>query len=241
MDPPGQTLDDYFRHDGPENYDVQVLLASYTDRQLNGRSVSVILNAGDGLPQTTKPDREEGGAAEDALEAAAEEPDWPAIHARTRALLGLLADAGMEMAIVDCPPGLALVSGTVRDLVDAHVYVTTPNRSDCAGLLKAADLRGLDEPNAILVINKAEPPLLPRLSLADALKRDPVTGPMGKGLLSQLAFLGASKKHTAFLPLAEELRSGFTVGSSGQVPTIRANSPELAFLRQVSAFLDDVE
>jgi hypothetical protein len=151
----------------------------------------------------------------------------------------LLQNAGFDLAVVDCHPGLALMSQTVRDLVDANIYVTTPNRSDCFGLLKAAFLRKLDKPNAILVINKAEPPVLARASLTDTMKRDQVIGPAGKkGPLSQLKYLGVNKKHMALLPESEDFRSCFALGSSGFVPTIRARSAELDFLRKIDALLD---
>lgn len=236
MDPPAQYVESYFEDGNPHDYDVERLLGTYTDRQLGSRRVSVVLNVGRGMP-TAAAAREEKRLEDDMMGRAANEPHYRSVHTWTGILLPLLADQGLDFAVLDCHPGLGLVSDAVRDLVDLNIYVTTPNRSDCFGLLRAANLRGLDRPNSLLVVNKAEAPVLDRPSLVDTMGDDSVIGPAGSGLLSQLKYLAVHDRHALFVTESDELRRSFSVGSSGHVPAIDPGASAHAFLRGIDSLL----
>lgn len=233
---PSKYVEDYFLHGRPHEYDVESLLGLYTDTQVRPKGIPVVLNTGRGLPRGEKA-KQEIRLEDDMLGMAANEPHYQEIRTKTEVLLGLLEKRGFTMIVVDCHPGLSLVSETVRGLVDLNVYVTTPNRSDCFGLLREVNLRKLDSPQALLVVNRAEPPLMDLASLRQFLKNDKVLGPAGSGVQSILRYMATSEPHNAFLQEREELRRCFYLGTGGLLPPVDAQRRELDFCSKAMALL----
>ena len=233
---PAKYVEDYFLHGAPHDYDVRALLGKYVDRQVAPDGIAVALNTGRGLP-TGKKAQAELEMEENMLGLAANEPHYQEIRTKAQVLFGLLAKEGLALAIVDCHPGLGLVSDAVGRLVDANLYVTTPNRSDCFGLLREVNLRKLDSPHALLVVNRAEAPLVDPVAFAQALKQDRVLGPAGAAVLAHLKCMIAEVAHLSFAAESDERRKCFYLGTGGLLPHVNREAPELDFCAKAMALL----
>jgi len=136
---PRKYVEDYFQNANPHEFEIQQLLTSYTDRGMEHHKFTVILNVGDGLPNQKKAKSLENLKA-DQLALVANEPHYKEIENRTVILLEKLEKHEIDLVVVDCHPGLDMVSDTMVGLADLNVYVATPNRADCFGLLKTLNL-----------------------------------------------------------------------------------------------------
>jgi hypothetical protein len=108
----------------------------------------------------------------------------------------------------------------VRPLADLNIYVTTPNRTDCFGLLKDVNLRRWDDRRALLVVNRAEPPVTDLATLRRLLRKDDVLGPSGTFLVSGVKYMASDQRHVAFVAESERLRRCFYIGTKGLLPPI---------------------
>ena len=234
---PSKYVEDYFLHGSPHEYRVESLVSRYTDSQVRLPGIGLILNVGKGMPRGPKA-KEEKRQEDDILGMAANERHYQEIGAKTEVLLGLLDKLKFELTIVDCHPGLGLVSESVRTSADLNVFITTPNRSDCFGLLREVNLRGLDRRRALLVVNRAEPPLTDLTWLRQSLKNDAVLGPAGSGVLAMLKYLAAAEPNNAFVMEKEELRRCFDLGTRGHLLPMDPRQREFDFCRKAMALLD---
>lgn len=231
---PLKYIEDFFLHGNPHEYDVKNLLGLYTDAQVRSTGVEVVLNIGKGLLRGRKA-KALIQQEIDMMGLVANEPYYQEIHTKTEVLFGLLEKLGFTMAIVDCHPGLGLVSGTVRPLVDLNVYVTTQNRGDCFGLLKEVNLRKLDSSRSLLVLNRAEPPAVDLSSLRRLFKTDKVLGPDARAVMSSLKHMAVSEKHTVLVNESEDLRIALYLGRSGLLPQIDTANHAFDFCRKARA------
>jgi cellulose biosynthesis protein BcsQ len=216
---PSAYVEEYFLHGRVHEYDVKRLLGRYADPQLQRHEIGLMLHSGRGLPRGPKA-KQEVRAEDEMLGMVANEPHYQVIHEKTKVLFDLLERDGFTIAIVDCHPGLGLVARAVRPLADLNIYVTTPNRTDCFGLLKDVNLRRWDDRRALLVVNRAEPPVTDLATLRRLLRKDDVLGPSGTFLVSGVKYMASDQRHVAFVAESERLRRCFYIGTKGLLPPI---------------------
>ncbi len=236
---PRHYLDYYFVEPDPYDFEIEQLLGSYTDRELGQLEMKVMCNLGDGLPGEGK---KNGTRAKDELRSEmvglmANEPRYREIQGKTEILHRKLEKSGFDLLVIDCHPGLGFVSETVRLLPAAmlNVYVTTPNRSDCFGLLKSVNVKQIDGPNAFLVVNMAVPQLIDPASFRRLVESDGLVGTQAQALFPYLKYLGQNEAHFAALPESVLLRDFFYLGQRGKLPPISSEGAEFAFIPKVLA------
>jgi cellulose biosynthesis protein BcsQ len=234
MKAPSRFLEDFFLDGEPHRFPLKSLLGSYSDRDIGERGFSIVLSKGVSRPKSAK-DRLEIRQAMMGL--VANEPHYREIEMKTEILLDLLQKDAYDLAIFDCHPGLVLVSNTLIPLADLNVYVTTPNRSDCFGLLKEINLRKLDQSRAFLIVNRAVEPGNDLKSFRSAMERDAVIGMEAGTVLAQLKHLGRDEGRVFFVPESEKLRSVFYIGRAGLLPAIRPDQDEFGFCQRVLSAL----
>lgn len=229
---PRRCLDHYFLDPDPCAFDVEQLFGHYTDPDLHEKKLLVMCNLGDGLPG------EKNGCAEmrsDMTAMVANERRYREIQSKTRILHNKLEEGGVDLLIIDCHPGLGFVSETVRPLTTLNVYVSTPNRSDCFGLLKSLNVKQLDGPDAFLIVNMAEAPLIDLPSFRRLVESDALVGTEAKALFPYLTHLGHNDRHFAVVPESDLFRLLLYLGRTAKLPPIREDQAEFAFLPKVLA------
>jgi hypothetical protein len=229
-------LEGYFLDANPREFKLENLLGRYSDEDMGAQSFSVIFNLGEELPETA------GAETLAALKSnmmglIRNEPHYREIQTMTEILFEKLNANGIALTIVDCHPGLGLVSETVRSMADTNVYVTTPNRSDCFSLLKAVNLKGLDGPGAILILNMAEPSVTDLPSFRYILENDGLVGTEAKFLFPYLKTVGRQEAHFAVIPASESLRRILYIGGSGYLPKVLPKEAEFSFCKKVLALI----
>lgn len=238
---PGRYLEDFFLAADPHGFDIGELLARYTDREVKkpGFSVASSLWRGQEVGATaTRRVRQETHMAD----LIGDEPNFGEIDLRTRVLLEKLGDHEVDLVLFDCHPGLGHVSQAVRKLADLNVLVTTPNRSDCFGLLKRARLLGLDDPSSMLLMNHAEPWLKDVRSLRRHVEKDALVGVPAKTLFPALQHLGRDERRYAAIPHSSKLKTMYYLGKQQHLPLFKTLSNEIEFCTKVfSLVLDGAE
>jgi cellulose biosynthesis protein BcsQ len=226
---PAAYLEKLFLAADPRTVDIEPLLGSYTDKELDRRTLPVLLN----LSERSARDETVKDQA-DMVSQIANERRYREVQEGTQILLEKLAARGMDLAVLDCHPGLDFLSETLRPLASLNVYLTTPNRSDCFGLLKAANLKQeIDSPGSFLIVNRAEAPLVDAASFRVLLESDPLVGLEAATILSFRKVFGKDDAHFAVIPESDLFRKQFNLGSPGLLPAIRTDEPEFRFCAKV--------
>lgn len=233
---PDRYLEHYFLNADPHQFDLHQLLGKYTDEDLRPKAFSIILNLGEELPQK-KDTKVLATLKNDMMGLIRNEPHYRVIQTKTKILFEKLRAHGVGLTIVDCHPGLGLVSETVRHMADINLYVTTPNRSDCFSFLKAVNLKKLDGSGAFMILNMAEPVMTDLASFQHILENDALVGPEAKGIFPYLKHIGQKKEHFAVVPASESLRPIFYIGGPGYLPQILPKKAEFGFCEKVLAFI----
>jgi cellulose biosynthesis protein BcsQ len=236
MRAPSRYLEDFLLDDDPYNFPVSSLLGSYSDKDLGADGFSVVLNRAEGAltPRAAKRRLEVRQAM---MGLVATEENYGEIETRTQILLDLLKRDNFDIVICDCHPGMVFVSRTIIPLAALNLYVATPNRSDCFGLLKEINLRNLDKPNAFLLINRSALPGNDLKSFRSAMERDEVVGGEAAGFLPQLKHAGHDESRTFLVPETDELRSLFHIGGAALLPSLRAGRGEFGFCQKILSAL----
>ncbi|MEW6666108.1 MAG: hypothetical protein AB1512_12930, partial [Thermodesulfobacteriota bacterium] len=210
---PESRIEEYYTDMDPEKFYVQRLMGIYKDPDMQGEKLSCILNWGENW--------EEGKAEEvNALRRSTmglivNDPHYREIQTKTALLIKRLSGLGFDFTVVDCHPGLLLVSETLGEMADLSVYVTTPNRSDCLSLFKAVGQRSLDRPGVFLVMNMADSKVTDTLSLKALLTRDPIVGFEADYVYPHLQYFGVDESRYASIPASPLLQRAFYLGSKG--------------------------
>jgi cellulose biosynthesis protein BcsQ len=226
---PAAYIEKLFLAANPRTVDVEPMLGTYTDKDLDRRTLPVLLN----LSERSARDETLKEQAE-MVSQIANERRYREVREGTEILLEKLAARGLDLAVVDCHPGLDFLSETLRPLASLNVYLTTPNRSDCFGLLKAANLKQeIDSPSSFLIVNRAESPLADAASFRALLERDPLVGMEAAAIFSFRRVFGTDDEHFAVIPESDLFRKQFNVGSPGLLPAIRTAEPEFCFCAKV--------
>ena len=251
----------FLSHDS-YSFDPGTLLGRYTDDDLDSKGFSLILHLDQGLPASEKesdPTQSRNDKTEDLDTAASKKRDefiqlrndmmglianeshYRQIQTGTQILFDYLAKQGFEIVIVDCHPGLGFVSETAREASDYDIYVTTPNRSDCFGLIKLVNLRKeLDQPTAFLLLNLADPALLDGLRMfKTSLEEDALVGVEAQSLLGFLKHVGADENLFAAIPRSELFRKPFNIGMVPFLPRIDSRSEEFDFCAKITSFINN--
>ncbi len=232
-------LDYYFLEPDPYDFEVEQLMGSYTDRELRKRELKVMCNLGDGLPGKGRKNgvREKSELRSEMVSLMANEPRYREIQSKTEILHRKLEESGFDLLVIDCHPGLGFVSETVRSLPAAmlNVYATTPNRSDCFGLLKSVNVKRLDGPAAFLIVNMATPQLIDPGSFRRLVEGDGLVGIEAQAVFPYLEYLGQNEAHFAALPESELLRDFLYLGQRGKLPPISSDRAEFGFIPKVLA------
>jgi len=230
---PKQYLEHYLTSAEPSRFPTRELFGSYSDDDLKKRAFSVVLNHG----KPRKATRENEGLHEALLAMMSDEPQYGQIAQHTKALFNLLKEEGFDLVIVDCHPGLGLVSETMIPLVDLNVYVTTQNRSDCFGLLKTINRKGFDQSSSFLVLNKAEPVVTDLTAFRFALESDGLVSIPAKALLAQFKHIARDEKRFALIPESQQIRLLFYLGGPGMLPRVEDSGPFSVFCKKALALL----
>jgi cellulose biosynthesis protein BcsQ len=231
-------LEHFFLSADPTIFDVRDLLASYSDTDLGEREVCLILNLTKGLP-VRKDQKSVMKLERDFLGLIATDEPYGEVSAKADLLFRKLEKEGTDLAIVDCHPGLGFLSKCMRKLADLNVFITTPNRADCFGLLKAMNLdKKLDRPSSMLLFNRADRAVTDVTAFRALLEGDGVLGNDFVAIFAQLGHVG--RKAELFAPIRESkpLRLLGKVGETGYVPPIRANAAEFRFCRTILSRID---
>ena len=235
---PSSYLESFLLAADARTFDATTLLGSYTDADLGGRELPVVLNLGERPVPNDEAAQREARLQADAMGLMANEPRYREIREGTGLLLQKLEEQGVDLAILDCHPGLDFISETLRGLATLNVYLTTPNRGDCFGLLKSVNLRRLDGPQSFLIVNRTVPPLVSAASFRSLLESDPLKGIEAGTIFSFLRFLGNDEKHFAVIPESEVfLRRPFDLGSTGLLPSMPPGETTFRFCGKVLALL----
>jgi MinD-like ATPase involved in chromosome partitioning or flagellar assembly len=205
---PNEYVESYFLGADPHGYDLERLLATYKDGDTRPRGFSLILNQGQGLPDK-KQEKGFRDRENHMMGLVADEPRYREVENKLCLLLERLKQLETELVVIDCHPGLGLVSDTAWGLANLSVYVTTPNRSDCFGLLKTVNLRRLDNARSMLIVNRAPAAVVDTASFRNLMENDPVVGTDSKALFPQLKHLAKKETHFAVIPESEGLRTAF--------------------------------
>ena len=237
---PRHYLDYYFLEPDPYDFEIDQLLGSYTDRELGKRNLRVMCNLGDGLPGESKKNgaREKVELRSEMVGLMANELRYREIQGKTEILHRKLEESGFDLLVIDCHPGLGFVSETVRPLTTLDVYVTTPHRSDCFGLLKSVNVnKELDDPMSFLIVNMALPQLIDARSFQRLVESDGLVGTEAQALFPHLEYLGQKEEHFAALPESDLLRTFLYLGGTGKLPPISSELAEFAFIPKVLALV----
>ncbi len=234
---PRHYLDYYFLEPDPYDFEIEQLLGSYTDRELGKRELEVMCNLGDGLPGKGPKNgaREKAELRSEMVGLMANEPRYREIQGKTEILHRKLEQSAFDLLIIDCHPGLGFVSETVRPLTTLDVYVTTPHRSDCFGLLKSVNVKQLDDPMSFLIVNRALPQLIDSGSFRRLVESDGLVGTEAQALFPHLKYLGRKEEHFAALPESDLLRDFLYLGQKGKLPPISSEASEFGFIPKVLA------
>ncbi len=230
---PRRYLDHYFLDTDPEAFKLESLLGHYTDRDLGNQKFLVMCNLGDGLPsvQTGEGDAKQ---RKEMVNLMASEPRYREIQAKTQILHNRLAEhREADLLIIDCHPGLGFLSESVRPLADLNVYLTTPLRSDCLGLIKCVNLKALDGPRTFLIVNRAEASLIDAHAFRELVERDALVGLETKTIFPHFKYFGRSDHHFATLPESPLFRRLLRLGESGHLPPIDLKKREFAFIPKI--------
>jgi cellulose biosynthesis protein BcsQ len=234
---PNEYVESYFVAADPHGFDLARLLGTYTDADMRSRSFSLLLNVGRGLPKKT----DESAICRlqnHMMGLVADEERYREIENKLKLLLERLGrQHGAEVIIIDCHPGLGLVSDTARGLADLSVYVTTPNRSDCFGLLKTVNLKRLDNARSMLIVNRAPATVVDAASFQSLMESDAVVGTDSEALFPQLHHLCKKETHFAVIPESERLRAAFYLGGAAHLPRISAGKTDFQFLDKVLSLI----
>lgn len=228
---PDRYLEDYFLGAIQHDFDIQSLLGKYTDADMGQQEFSVMLNLRKGHL-----DKKDAKTHDYMIGLIADEPHYRAIQMETTILLDQLKEHGVELTIVDCHTGLDLVSKTIRRIASLNVYVTTPNRADCFGLLKTMILNKLDSPRSFLILNRAGPTLTDLNSFKLLMESDPTVGTEAKTIYS---FLKCEERNFAIIPESELLRCVFCLGSPGYLPSVLPGGNTFSFCSKVLSYISD--
>lgn len=216
---PKKYLEEFFIKSNPGDMDLDDLLVSYSDIDIQPDHFSLILNLGVKYGKSNDPEKIMT-LKSDMMGLVRNEKHFGEIREGVKILLKKLEMAGFTLAILDCHPGLSFVSEAIRPLANLNVYVTTPNRSDCFSLLKVMNMQKLDNPNALLVYNRAETPIVDFESFKHCLENDELVGLYAKTLFPQLRNLGDSKDHFLLIPHNNDFKTIFHIGKKGYLPAI---------------------
>ena len=227
-------LDHFYDADDPNDFDVSTLLSAYAPGDGPRGRFSLILNQGKGLVQK----RGELRLKIDMEIRVANEPLYREIQAKTQILLDALESMDFELVIIDCHPGLGFISDTVTALAGVNVYVATPNRSDCFGLLKELNLKRLDQQKAFLVLNRADPDIADLKSFRDRFRSDEVIKVEAKALLGQLKYLCKREKQFGLIPEVTSLRTWYHIGPERRVLFAPRNRAVGNICSQVLQYVD---
>ncbi len=230
---PDSYLEEYFLCANPHGFNLQQLLGNYTDEDMGQQEFSVILNLRKGPL-----DKKDAKTLDYMMGLVADEPHYRAIQMETTILLDKLKEHGVELTIVDCHPGLGLVSKTIRPMTSLNVYVTTPNRADCFGLLKTMNLNKLDSSRSFLIVNRAEPTLIDLNSFKFLMELDALVGTEVKFLFQYLKYVGQNEEQFAIIPESELLLGVFYLGGSGYLPRILQEQAEFSFCSKALSLVD---
>ena len=233
---PQRYLESFLLDAAPQAIDVAELLAAYGDDELGKSELSVILNMAEpsGKPAQVQ---EETAVLTRMERQVAAEPRYHEVEAGAKLLLPALEKMGFELAVFDCHPGLSFVSAALRRVANLHVYVTTPNRSDCFGLLKAVNNRQLDDERSFLVLNRAEEPLIDLATFREALKGDALRRTEAAVLFGQLRVVGKREGHFAVIRESTVMRGQYNLGSKGYLPDLGRRQADFGFADPVLALL----
>ncbi len=233
---PRRYLDHYFGEPDPYEYEIEQLLGAYSDRDLAGRELLVMCNLGDGLPVGCQNSEEEQAEQRARMETMVRnEKRYREIQGKTDVLHRKLEKSGVDLVIIDCHPGLGFVSETVQPLTDLDVFVTTPNRSDCFGLLKSVNVKRLDGPRSFLMVNMAVPSITDSSSFRRRVESDDLVGIAAKALFAYLEYVGQKEEHFGVIPESNLLGSLHYIGSSARLPRLATERAEFAFIPKVLA------
>lgn len=227
---PQKRLDDLLFSDSPHLFPLDDLLGEYVDTDLRLpfeviHSASIPDAEGEWAKHRQRLDRMLGtagsyGTAQDVL----------------RSLLGRLEERGFEVVVLDCHPGLGLISRSIRELVSLSVVVTTPHRGDVVGLFDQVNLdKGFDEARAFLLLNRTERADFDLAALRNALQADGVRGAAMRVALGHVDHFGADPERYASVPECEALRAILNVGPRVWFPKVDPALPHFAFCPRVLA------
>ena len=234
---PRKYVEEYFLCADPHDFDLDALLGTYKDPGKGGKEFSVILNLGRGLPKG-RAARDQKRTDENMMALVANEPHYGEVEMKADILLRRLAgEKEIDLAIVDCHPGLGLASGAMSRLADLNVYVATPNRSDCFGLLKGMNLRKLDSRKSLLLLNMAVEPVTSLQTLRSEMEGDALVGTDAKALFPALKHVGQKEEHFAVIPDGHRLRTLFHLGGPGTLPKIDGNDEAFSFCPKLSSLV----
>ena len=226
---PNTYLEQYILGADPAEFDVKQLLGYYTDRDMPQSRLRVILSEGKGMPRQ-RDRRAVRQREDDLLGLVADEPHYHEVGTKTKILFDRLTEADVELVVLDCHPGLGLVSDTMRPTADLNVFVTTPNRADCFGVLKEMNLRKLDGPRSFLILNRADSAVESLAAFRRLVEQDPLVGAEAKTLFPQLKYVGQNEGHFCAIPQSDLLRRAFYLGGRGHLPRIEPKQGEFRFL-----------
>ncbi len=234
---PKSYIDTFLLAAEPHKFEIHTLIGEYTDKGIGKKQVvSIILSLfrGARVGKNQRAESKRLAAREDEmLRLAADESNYREIQMKMPVLIEGLEALGYELVVVDCHPGLGLVSTTLRSLVDLNLFITTPNRSDCFGLLKQMNIRRLDNKKAFVVLNMAQKPIFDLVSFQKTLKRDPLLKPDSGALLDQLSFVGQRDAHFVVLQESEVFRRAFYIGQAVYLPDLQPEFSEFAALDKI--------
>lgn len=203
-----QYVEEYFVSQTAGDFEIDGILIPYVQENT---SLSIILNQGKGL----LPGKPEKRLEEHMNVLRRGELIYGEIREKTGFLLRTLEDKGYRAVIIDCSPGLGYESATVTDLADLNVYLSTPNRSDCFGLLKEANRKRLDRRKSFLVLNRVEPEIFDLKAFWMELKNDVVVKKESRDLIGQLRIFGKDEDHFSIIPESQSIRTYYHIGGEG--------------------------
>jgi cellulose biosynthesis protein BcsQ len=230
---PREFLERFFLSSDMASFDIQSLFGNYRDDQLGGSELPVIFNLGEGPNPAAWHSQAELQSGVEAM--IANERRWGEIARGTGILLGGLQQLGFDLAVIDCHPGLDFISEALNPLAQLNVYVTTPNRGDCFGLIKKINLKKLDTENSFLVLNRADGASLDLGSFKERMTNDPLRGFEAKIIFGNSTFLGVRDEHFAAVPDTARLRDLFLLGSTGFLPNLDEKDADYTFCSKVLA------
>ena len=251
-------LEQYFIEPEYEKLDICKLLTKYcNDKDMGNESFSLVLNMSKGnvsgnMDQIMK-DRLESNMSRKI----AEEPNFHQIRTKTKSLIEKIKNCGFDILIIDCHPGLSYISQTVRPLADNNIYVTTPNRSDCFGILKYINLKKLDTSTAFLLLNKEfvkkesveneeakgygtesrTKRIIDVHTFRSAIENDAVLRQEARTLFSCLAHIAQKDSNFVIIPESDEMRLIFYIGTSEKLPKILIDKEEFKFCEKIEKFI----